>query len=233
MNNELYTSGEYFEKHPSWHVEDSAWKAKNILRMLQRRQLQPKTVCEVGCGAGEILSQLHAQLSADVAFSGYEISPQAFELCQPRRRERLDFHLQDLLQDEGNLCFDLVLCIDVFEHVEDYLAFLRALKDKGRYKLFHIPLDLSVQTVWRCSPILKSRQGLGHIHYFTKELALAALQDSGYTVVDYFYTGTRLDLPSKSLRVNLAKLPRRVLYALHQDLAVRILGGFSLMVLTT
>ena len=51
----IYTNGYYLEKNPTWHVEDSSWKAKNIIKMMKRNNIVPKTICEVGCGAGEIL----------------------------------------------------------------------------------------------------------------------------------------------------------------------------------
>jgi hypothetical protein len=37
------------------------------------------------------------------------------------------------------------MAIDVIEDMEDYFTFLRALHKKGTYKIFRIPLDLSVQ----------------------------------------------------------------------------------------
>jgi hypothetical protein len=165
-------------------------------------------------------------------FTGYEISPQAFEICSMKQRQNLYFQLGDLL-DEKDAWFDVVMAIDVFEHVEDYLGFLRRLKTKGKYKIFHIPLDLSVQAVLRSSRILKCREEVGHLHYFTKETALAALKDTGYEVVDYFYTKGAQECPSHSWKGKLMRLPRKLFFAIHQDLAVKILGGYSLLVLTT
>jgi hypothetical protein len=228
---ELYKDGRYLELNPTWHAEDSPWKAKQIFDMIRRNNLQPNSICEVGCGAGEILSQLHLLLSGLTSFTGYEVSPQAFQLCEEKEKEGLRFHLGDLLaQDEAY--FDVVLAIDVFEHVEDYFGFLRRLRNKGQFKIFHIPLDLSVQAVLRASPILTQRQSVGHLHYFTKETALAALADTGYEILDHFYTSHCIDLPARSFKNSLAKVPRKIAFQLHQDLAVRILGGFSMMVLT-
>ncbi len=231
IGEEIYKDGQYLELHPTWHAEDSSWKAKQILRLIDRNRLQPKSVAEIGCGAGEVLNQLQLLLPTSCSFSGYEISPQAFEICKGRESPRLHFHLRDLLQ-EGAAYFDIVLAIDVFEHVEDYFGFLKELHRKGRYKIFHIPLDLSVQAVLRSSPILLGRKILGHIHYFTKETALATLSDTGYEILDYFYTTHSLDLPAKSFKALLAKMPRRMLFKLCPDLTVRVLGGFSLLVLT-
>jgi Methyltransferase domain len=231
MNTEtIYGDGTYLSKNPTWHEEDSPWKARQIGRMLRKNSIDPSTVCEIGCGAGEILNCLANDYGANVLFSGYEISPQAFELCKTKEKQNLHFFLRDL-SDEREDSFDVVMAIDVFEHVEDYCGFLRKLRARGKYKVLHIPLDLSVQTVLRSSPILRRRAAIGHIHYFTKETALATLRDTGYEVVDYFYTHSSLELPNHAWKTNLLKLPRKLFFSIHQDLAVRILGGFSLLVL--
>ena len=230
MENNIYKDGSYLESNPTWHEEDSPWKAQQIARILGANNISPSTICEVGCGAGEILKCLTMEFGDNVMFSGYELSPQAFEICRKKETQNLKFHLTDLL-DEKESTFDVVMAIDVFEHVEDYFRFLRKLRTKGTYKIFHIPLDLSVQTVLRSSPILKGRASVGHIHYFTKETALATLKDTGYDVVDYFYTSGSLELPNRGYKANLLKLPRRLFFSMHQDWAVRILGGFSLLVL--
>jgi 2-polyprenyl-3-methyl-5-hydroxy-6-metoxy-1,4-benzoquinol methylase len=227
---ELYKDGTYLELNPTWHVEDSPWKAKQIRKIIERNRLQPKSICEIGCGAGEVTHQLQLLLRGNCSFVGYEISPQAFGLCKKRENPGLQFHLGDLLQEQ-EAYFDLVLAIDVFEHVEEYFGFLRQLRKKGKYKVFHIPLDLSVQSVLRASPILRFRRTLGHIHYFTKETALAALADTGYEVQDYFYTSHSIDMPARSFKAGLARVPRKILYKVNSGLTVRLFGGFSLMVL--
>lgn len=230
MTEAIYTTGDYLGKNPTWHTEDSPWKSRQILKIMERNNLKPASICEVGCGSGEILNQLYLNMPETVNFTGYEVSPQAFAMAQPRSKPRLDFHLGDLLQEE-NLHFDIMLCIDVFEHIEDYLGFLKSLRPKATHKIFHIPLDLSVSSVLRSSAIMRARQAVGHLHYYSKETALATLKDSGYEIVDHFYTAGALDLPNKSMKTTLANFPRRMLYKVNPDLAVRLLGGYSLLVL--
>jgi len=231
MSRIMYTEGRYFKKNPTWHAEDSPWKAKQIINILSKNNIYPKSVVEVGCGSGEILNQLHLNMPEDTIFVGYEISPQAFELCEKRKKKRLNFYLKDFVH-EKDAGFDVVLCIDVLEHIEDCFSFLRCLKEKAEYKIFHIPLDLSVQTVLRSSPILKVWNDLGHIHYFNKEIAIEILKDTGYQVLDYFYTAGSTDLPAKSFKSLLARIPRKIMFRLNKDIAVRILGRYSLLVLT-
>jgi hypothetical protein len=126
--------------------------------------------------------------------------------------------------------FDLLLCLDVLEHVEDYFGFLRGLRGKATHNIFHIPLVLSAQWVWRADPIMRERQQAGHLHYFTKETALATLRDTGYDVVDWFYTAGAIANP-RSVKARLASWPRRLLSGINQDWVVRVLGGYSLLVL--
>ena len=226
----VYEDGRYLEKNPLWHVEESPWKAKQILRLMKRNSLAPRAIGEVGCGVGEVLKQLQDNMPADCMFDGYEISPQAFELCKSRANDRLRFKLMDIGK-EREVQFDLILALDVIEHLEDYFSFLRAIKPQGRHHIFHIPLDLSVQTVFRRNALLKRRDLHAHLHYFTKETALHTLRDVGYEVLDYFYTPRSVELGSERIQ-KILKVPRRLCFAVHEDLTARVLGGFSLLVLT-
>ncbi|HLX60198.1 MAG TPA: class I SAM-dependent methyltransferase [Planctomycetota bacterium] len=224
-----YLSGEYAATNPTYHVEDSAWKAQQILAMLKKHALHPKTVCEIGCGAGEILKLLQEQLPAQTRLDGFEISPQAFELARLRQNEQLHFHCEDFLAKDV-APFELLLCVDVFEHVEDYMGFLRKLRGKSAYTIFHIPLDMSAQGVWRIKTILANRLHVGHLHYFSKDTALLTLKDTGYKVVDWFYTASGIDR-AKSFGARAAALPRRLAALINQDFAARVLGGYSMLVL--
>ena len=225
----IYTDGTYLKNNPAWHADDSAWKAGHIAAMLQRHAIAPETVCEIGCGAGEILASLAKRLDPATRFIGYEISPDAFRLCAMKTAPRMEFRLANLLDEDVH--YDVAMAIDVFEHVEDYFGFLRKLRTKARWKMFHIPLELSAQMVFRGRPLLDARRSVGHIHHFSKETALATLEDCGYRVVDHSYTSGRTELGNLGWKTQLLKLPRQALYRVNPDAAARVLGGYSLLVL--
>src|SRR5205823_13905159 len=65
-------------------------------------------------------------------------SPQAIELAKNRANERLHSHLGDF-SDVKNDYFELILVLDVIEHLQDYFGFLCDLKEKGRHKISHSP----------------------------------------------------------------------------------------------
>jgi 2-polyprenyl-3-methyl-5-hydroxy-6-metoxy-1,4-benzoquinol methylase len=230
QDNSIYETGEYLKKNQDWHVSDSPWKAGNIYKIIQRNKLDYKTVCEVGCGAGEILRQLSYKMPDDVKFEGYEISPQAYELSKSRETDRINFHLKDLLEEDKSVKYDITMAIDVFEHVEDSFSFLKKLRSRGKYHVFHIPLDITINGILQ-DKFMTGRNTVGHINYYTKETALATLEDCGYKIMDYFYTADSLELPRKTLKSKLAKMPRKLLFNVNEDFAVKLMGGFSLMVL--
>jgi SAM-dependent methyltransferase len=226
----IYRDGSYLELNPSWHVEESPFKVRQILRMLERRALAPRTVCDVGCGVGAVLAELQPHLPADCVCWGFDVSPDAIARCGPKSNANLHFVVSDIRRDRKGESFDLLLMLDVFEHVEDYMGLVRDVKSKARYKLFHIPLDLSVQAVVRRNGLLRRRDDHAHLHYFTKETALRTLTDVGYQVVDWFYTPRCIELGDRFVQ-KMVRTPRRLSFAAAPDLTVRFLGGYSLMVL--
>jgi SAM-dependent methyltransferase len=230
MPDAMYLDGRYLANNPTWNAEDSPWKAQHVARILERNNVHPNRVCEVGCGAGGVLSALQALLPGACEFSGYDISPQAIDLCKPKANRRLRFTLGSPVEDSTS-SFDVILLLDVMEHVDDYFALLRSLRSKGQYLVAHVPLDLSVHALLRPGRLLVERTHSGHIHYFTRETALASLTDVGYKVLDHFYTAGAVDLPVKTLRSTLFKVPRKILSLISEAWAARLLGGYSLMVL--
>lgn len=225
-----YTSGAYLEHNPTWHVEDSPWKAAHIWQMIARHQLSVRTIAEVGCGAGEVLAQLQRRMPDDCEFSGYDISPQSHELALPRANEQLHFHLADLAEAE-DVHFDLLLMIDLIEHLDDCYGFLRKVKSLATHKILHIPLDLSAYSVIRSHFLLEQQAVVGHVHFFTKDTALAALEHAGLQVVDWFYPTPPAARHRRPLRQHVLGALRRFSYPLHHDLSVKVWGGRSLMVL--
>ncbi|MBP2133695.1 hypothetical protein J2128_001649 [Methanomicrobium sp. W14] len=225
-----YTNGEYFRINPTWDVEDSPWKARQIHKIIRRNNLHPKSICEVGCGAGEILKQLQIILNDNCEFSGYEISPQAYNLCLNKTNSHLNFILKDFMLEE-DVHYDVLLLIDLIEHLEDYFTYLRNIKNKSDYKIFHIPLEFFALAAIFHRFSLNQRNKVGHLHSFSKDIIIQTLKDMDYEIIDYFYTPGYSLGHNYGIKDKLVKLPRKYLFPLNNDLTVRIFGGYSLMVL--
>jgi SAM-dependent methyltransferase len=227
---DMYTDGDYLKNNPTWDVEDAPWKADHIFRMMEKHQLKPTTICEVGCGCGEILRQLQLKMPASTKFTGYEISPQAYELCKGRSNERLSFCLKNYC-DETTHCCDLILLIDLIEHLEDYFRFLRDIKGNSHYKILHIPIEIFALSALYPKFLLGQRKKVGHLHHFSKDTALQMLKDLGYEIIDYQYTAGYALPRQYGIKDKFLKIPRGLFFLFSPDFTVRLFGGYSLLVL--
>ncbi|MDR4459368.1 MAG: class I SAM-dependent methyltransferase [Nitrospirales bacterium] len=229
----IYTSGKYLESTQTWHIEDSPWKATQISRIISANHIHPQKIVEIGCGAGAILEELSKKnCFCNIRLEGYDISPQAIELAKERESKRVRFFCEDPLSEAKNDHFDVLLAIDVFEHIPDYMGFLTKCRNKADYKIYHIPLDIHVSSVLR-NVFLENRYTIGHLHYFTADSAIATLKDTGHEIVDYFYTNAAVDLfrQHPSIKKAIANFPRLLFSKLSVPVTTRIFGGYSLLVL--
>jgi 2-polyprenyl-3-methyl-5-hydroxy-6-metoxy-1,4-benzoquinol methylase len=188
--------------------------------------MQPKTICEVGCGAGEVLRQLQLKMPKDCEFWGYDVAPPAIEMAKQRENERLHFEVADFGEVDTPK-FDALLILEVVDHVEDYLGFLRSLKHRAEWKIFSFSLDISVQSALRKGAFKQRRDVHSHLHHFNAETVLGTLQYAGYEVMEYFYPPNLAISPL----ARMAKPIRMLSFGLSADLTVRLFGGYSLVVL--
>jgi 2-polyprenyl-3-methyl-5-hydroxy-6-metoxy-1,4-benzoquinol methylase len=121
---DIYNDQTYLRNNPTWHEEDAPFKKARILKLLRRNSLPLGTICDVGCGSGEILVQLAAQLPATTQFTGVDISQDAIAIASRKQTERIQFALHDLTQPSTSPPYDLLLVIDVIEHLNNYFEFL-------------------------------------------------------------------------------------------------------------
>lgn len=227
MSESRYQDGEYLRRNPDWHRGESRWKADQIRTLLNEHGLAPRRLAEIGCGAGLILSELAAALP-DATLEGFDVSPQAIEMARPLEVERLRFHVGSPPRDAR---YDVVLFIDVIEHVDDPYGFLRGARHLAPRFVMHVPLELSVNALMRPGRLERTRTESGHLHHFTRETALGLLEETGYRVIDARHTAGTIAFPGDTAAARLARLPRRWLSSAAPDLAARLLGGFSLLVL--
>ncbi|MBR1269803.1 class I SAM-dependent methyltransferase [Bradyrhizobium sp. AUGA SZCCT0222] len=236
MPSDLYTGKGYAEAYPGWHDEDAGGKAAKIAKIVRANNVTCQKIVDIGCGTGGVLNALlRHDIFRDSTAVGYDIAPYAINAAKQRERENLSFLCGDFLQT--NESYDCLLCIDVFEHIEDYMGFLRRLRGRSKYYVFHIPLDISVLGLLRGIPLQRRKQA-GHLHYFDQATALATLRDTGFEIIDSQYTRMEdfLDIHPewRTAKSTLANAARRIVRTVAgEDLSVHVLGGASLMVLTS
>jgi SAM-dependent methyltransferase len=160
-----------------------AWGDMQRLGPVHRRQreellkliakLQVKTVLDVGCGSGDNLAGL-AQSFPSLELSGVDVSAEALALAVQRvphaTLRKLDAQVENL-----NERFDLVMSIQVIEHLADDVAALRNMALMARKWV--------LVTTMR-GRMRKSERAIGHLrNYSTRELNEKAAS-AGLEVVD-------------------------------------------------
>lgn len=224
---DMYSDGRYSSKNPGWHEGDAAWKAAQVLSMLSDQNLRPESIVDIGCGTGGVLEVIAGALNT-ARLVGYDPSSQAVGMVERSDRVQLKVGTTADVHEH----YDVLLSLDVFEHVEDYIGFLRSLRPIADRFIFHIPLDLSAQSVIRERPLLTARATLGHLHYFTRRTALESLETAGFKITcDRILFSS--DMPNRRFKTRLANIPREFGRLLRPELSARVFGGSTLLVLAS
>jgi SAM-dependent methyltransferase len=225
---EMYSNNQYLQQHPGWDGEEAVLKAGWIRNMIEKQQLKFNEVLEAGCGSGRILAELSKHYPGTY-FRGYDVSPQAIAIAKQYENDRISFYEADLFSYNGKA--NLLLLIDVLEHVPDYYGLLENFHSKAEHFIFHIPLDLSCRSILKPHLLQQQRQLSGHIHYFSKEMVLWMLHDTGYQVMDWWYTKPFSDTTaSGSVKNKARKTIRNLSFNLSRERAVKWWGGYSMLI---
>lgn len=151
-----YLSDDYLRKNPSWDQEDSPWKTNLVACLLRKHDLHNGSICEVGCGAGAVLAGLRGEFT-DVSLSGFDIAPEAESFWGAYSGLDITFKQGDFFEiDSGR--YDVVLLLDVLEHVANSWKFLDRITGRANWVIIHFPLDLSVNSVLFEQPLMYVRR---------------------------------------------------------------------------
>lgn len=169
-------------------------------------------VLEVGCGSGDTLSYIKQHQQCDWA-CGIELTSSAASAA----RKKLDLLIEgsietiDLPIEAGSL--DVILCLDVLEHLADPWSVVRKLHELltpggviivsiPNVRHFRVVLPLLFQGRWEyCDAGILDKT---HLRFFTRDSAIALLEDSGFIVQQIVATG--LEKGSKARIANRATL---------------------------
>lgn len=234
---ECYTR-EYWLTNPGYHLEDSEFKAESVAAALEEIELHSSLrICDVGCGAGGVLHSLTRLLGesgrAVEAAVGYDISPPAIA----KARELFP----DVQFEVGSVAdiapgWDIILAMDVIEHLEDYYSFLRDLRGKSRFYVFHVPMELNAFRAVRQQEFMEAWDNSAHIHHFCETTVIRAFETTGFatlrkrwTDVDQQQCRTTLKRPGWKRRI--VNMVRTVLFRVAPGFAVALLGGKSLLLI--
>ncbi len=228
-----YTTGSYRTKNPDWHDQDAAWKAAHVASLLHCESIVPQSLCDLGCGSGGVLAELKTHLPPQCMLFGYDIASMAIDSASQKHKDTgiVFTSIQSLSDIKKH--FDVVLVLDVFEHVQDYIGFLYEVRQLGDLFIFHIPLDIYIQSVWNQELIMTRRRSVNHLHHFCQTTAVDTLRITGYQVRRSQFTASSMATPPYSWRNSIRRRIIRAVFRVWPSRTVALFGGFSLLVLAS
>ncbi len=151
-------------------------------------------IIEIGCGAGNTLKYLKDN-SRGKWFGGVEINPAVAEIAADRLDQVWAGPIEEVLSSEGGLNaepkFDVILCLDVLEHLIDPWTVTRQLSELlnpggviissiPNVRYYKVSLNLLTKGHWRYedSGVLDST----HLRFFTKETATEMITGAGLEI---------------------------------------------------
>ena len=230
MNNiDKYITGYYWKEHNDLHEIDSDFKYNNIKRLLNNNNsIRFKEIRDIGCGSGRIIYNF-SKLYPNINCYGYDLN---IDLI---KTNNIKYKSNNLFYDtkfDFNDNQSLILILDVFEHVENYIEFLNNY-NKFNYIVFNIPCDLSIFSLL-FNKTIKRYSSESHLHFFYDDLIFFILEKNGYEIIDYLYTNNpkhwflTYKTPSKFIYYCFSEF---ISFIFTKKIANRIFGFYSITVL--
>jgi SAM-dependent methyltransferase len=200
---ELYLKDEYLIKNPSLHEEDSPWKVSKIAPLVDTfiNHINKKdeiNLLDVGGGAGLILGAISTYIEKNF---GIKVNKYALDLSasmlgvQKQRNPDLKLALnEDICKTSlGDKQMDLVLLIDVLEHVTDPAEALQEIKRISRFSILKVPLEdnLTGRTwnfIKRGAPRRDGIEKFGHINSYSFSRLRYQIEKHAGHVLDFYFT---------------------------------------------
>jgi SAM-dependent methyltransferase len=140
-----------------------------LLSRIPREEIA--TVADIGCGEGSNLLYLATEFPRAQLF-GFDISQAALE--RARTRVQATFATLDIQSEAPGGSFDLVICADVIEHIEDDCrTFVHIHQSTGKYALFS-----SVQGQMR-----EFERSIGHVRSYAHGELKKKLESAGFRIL--------------------------------------------------
>jgi methionine biosynthesis protein MetW len=167
-----------------YEVENSHWWHKHkrqVVHYFIQKFSKKGKVLDIGSGTGKILEELRSNNWSVVGVDG---SSDAINFCQKRKISIKNIDVNQQLLPFKNDQFDLVLCLDFLEHINNEKKLLkevhRVLKNQG-ILIFTVPAFQFLFSYWD--------KMLGHKRRYTSKGIRSLIQKNNYNVhyISYYF----------------------------------------------
>lgn len=159
------------------------WKWFHLEPLVRATGPVPQSVLEFGCGSAEML-ELVSRAFPGAALAGIDIAQGMIAMAR-RRLPQARFEAGDIGHlAQGGFHSDLVLAVDILEHLEDPVRCARALGTAGDRVALKIPLERrSIRLGLSRKPRIGTEHMSGHLHFWSLADSRRLLRDAGLEIL--------------------------------------------------
>ncbi|OGM26726.1 hypothetical protein A3D00_04720 [Candidatus Woesebacteria bacterium RIFCSPHIGHO2_02_FULL_38_9] len=179
-----YDSG-YIKKNPTLHIEDAPIKFYEIKKELFKLG-KINSMLDIGCGAG-VLTKLIADYLKVKKVLGIDLSHTMINKAKEfnSSSKNIDFNCIDIFKLHAKEKYDLIVCADIIEHIQNKKKFLKKLSQLGKKIVIRVPMEDSIlnhllKTLNISDELKKTEEQYGHIHHFNFDSFVQLTNSSGF-----------------------------------------------------
>jgi len=141
----------------------------NVYRLITLTKVE--SILDLGCGEGIVIKYLR-DIDSNLKFEGVDINEEAVGLAKSTNPD-VKFQIKDINELQYNVnSFDLVMLIEVLEHLEDPGVVLNEIKKfSNKYLIFSVPWEpfFSIANFLRGKNILRGGNDPEHLHKWSRD----------------------------------------------------------------
>jgi SAM-dependent methyltransferase len=168
------------EHYGRWRELGARSKADHVVELARRAGVRPRTLVEIGCGAGDLLAQLFARGIAERQ-DGFELSAPAAEIARSHGIPQTRIEVFDGARvPASDGAYDLAVVSHVLEHVPDPASLLAEAVRVARWVLVEVPLEANRSAA---RPAKRAAAAtIGHIQFFDRAAVRALCAGAGLEI---------------------------------------------------
>lgn len=194
-SNTIYSDGTYTKLNPTLHAEDSAYKMSYIAKLLGKVQWNHPEVkiLDIGGGAGELGRLVCDWFIANgytVCASVLDVAEEMISIQKQNNPYIKNSYIGDI-ETLGEEQFDLVLMVDVIEHIQNCEQVADKLNNYTTHIIYNIPTEINLVDTLRNIAMRKryyplQTESLGHVHFFSARSAAKFIERHHEKIISIF-----------------------------------------------